>query len=173
VWTSVTNAMTQWCMANYFLVKNDISYLGITGSDGYGKFEWRNEYSAAQVGTAASSMSLVPGTGAYTRSFTSGVVYVNPSSTTSYTVNLPAGTFQDLYGVTQGTSVVLAPVTGLVLVQTASPTPTPPPTSTPTPPPTSTPTPAPTSTPVPTFPCVVLQNGLMKVATCSGSYTIP
>lgn len=116
-WSSITNAQVQWCMANYFLVKNNLTYLTITGSDGYGYLQYRPEYAAATIGTPMDTFAQVSGTGLYRRDFTNGLVLVNPSSSSSYTISIPANTYNDLYGYVQGGSITLAPTSGIVLVR--------------------------------------------------------
>jgi hypothetical protein len=54
--------------------------------------------------------------GVYRRDFTNGLVFVNPSSTTSHTLTLPTGTYKDLYGTTQPSTITLAPASAITLV---------------------------------------------------------
>lgn len=115
-YADITQAQVQWCMANYFLVKNAATYMGISGSDGYGYLAYRPEFAAAKVGVPTDTFDLVPGTGVYRRYFTTGIALVNPSSTATYTVHIPPNTYRDLYGALQGGSVTLQPASGIVLV---------------------------------------------------------
>src|SRR5579884_3760952 len=166
--SSITTAQRQWALANYLLLKNDHSWVYVCPvSDCYDAstpLEFP-EYAAAQVGMATDT--YYADQGVYRRDFTNGLVLVNPSSTTSYTVSLTS-TYQDLYGTPQSGSVTLTPGSGVVLTQavgtnptptatataspTVSPTDTPSPTAAPSPSPTPTNTPSPTSanTPSPT-----------------------
>jgi hypothetical protein len=109
---SVTNAQVQWAMANYLLIKNNASYMYITGYQQYGYVFLRPEYSA-QIGSAAGAM--YQSQNVYMRDFTNGKAIVNPSSSQSYTIALPQGTYNDLYG-NAVNSVTLAPVSGIVLL---------------------------------------------------------
>lgn len=115
-YASITQAQVQWCMANYFLVKNSATYMGISGSDGYGYLAYRPEFAAARVGVPTDTFDHFRGTAVYGRYFTTGLALVNPSSTATYTVPIPPNTYKDLYGVVQGDSVTLPPASGIVLV---------------------------------------------------------
>lgn len=182
-WSSVTAAQVQWCLANYLLVKNNHSYFDVVGSDGYGYLQYRPEYAAAMaIGEPMSAYAAIPNSSAYGRVFSGGLALVNPSASASATVTLPGSyTYHDLYSHAQGSSVTLAPASGLVLLATPllSPTPTPTPSLPPSPtpmPPTPTPAPSPTSTPTATpsptpVPCIELVNGVMTLGTCSGTFT--
>ena len=140
----VTNDEVQWVLANYLLLKNNASYFYISGYQQYGYLNWRPEYTAP-IGSA--SGQFYASQNVYMRDFTNGKAMVNPSSTQTYTVTLPANTFQDLYG-NAVNSVTLGIHSGIVLLDSTSvmtPTVTPSATFTPTPSltPTLTPTPIP------------------------------
>jgi hypothetical protein len=109
--SSVTNAQVQWALANYLLVKNNASFVFVAGPQ-YGYLQLRAEF-AAPVGSPTESFHQSQGV--YVRGFTGGVAFVNPSSTTSYTVML-SGVHHDLYGNAVSGSVTLAPASGLVLL---------------------------------------------------------
>jgi outer membrane biosynthesis protein TonB len=150
--SSTTRAERQWAIGNYLLFKNNASWIWTGGTNEYGYLLTIPEYAAAQVGTPTDN--YYANQGVYRRDFTNGLVLVNPSSTASDTVSIPANTYQDLYGILQGPSITLAPGSAVTLVTTGSPTATPTatlvPTSTPLPVPTNTPLPTPTNTPAPT-----------------------
>ena len=141
----VTNDEVQWVLANYLLLKNNASYFYISGYQQYGYLNWRPEYTAP-IGSA--SGQFYASQNVYMRDFTNGKAMVNPSSTQTYTVTLPANTFQDLYG-NAVNSVTLGIHSGIVLLDSASVmTPTVTPSATFTPTPSSTPTLTPTPIPL-------------------------
>ncbi len=108
----LTAAQVQWALANYLLEKNSASYLYVTGYQEYGHAYTRPEY-AAPIGSTMGGM--YPSQGVYMRTFTNGLTVVNPSSTTSFALKFPAGTFKDLNGHAV-VSVTLGPASGLVLL---------------------------------------------------------
>jgi hypothetical protein len=71
--------------------------------------EYNTLTSTEQIGTPTDS--YYPNQGVYRRDFTNGLVLVNPSSKSSFTVTLPPGTWKDLYGHTEGPTVTLEPAT--------------------------------------------------------------
>jgi len=122
-------ADVDWVLANYLLVRDARTMQGflITGVSAPGQpflYDQVNEvvpaYSAA-VGSPTDGMRQLPG-GGYTRSYSSGSVFVNPSAATSVTVIVPAGSWRDLSGrsVAGGTAELLAPHSGLVLTATSA-----------------------------------------------------
>ncbi len=106
----------QWVIANYLLVKNDCTYMYMTGyngkAQGYGVLVTFPEYAIA-IGSATGPIKA--GQGAYSRAFTNGLAIVNPSSAT-VTFALPAGTYKTVDGHVEGASVQLGPSTGLILL---------------------------------------------------------
>jgi len=112
--TSTTTAQRQWAIGNYLMFKNSTSWMFIDGTTDAGQLVNLPEYAAAQVGTPTNT--YYANQGVYRRDFTGGLVFVNPSSATSYTVTIPANTYKDLYGTVQGGSVTLSSGTAIVLV---------------------------------------------------------
>jgi hypothetical protein len=105
----------QYSVANYFLYKGPGTML----YDGFNYGYWydRPELDAdigVALGDPAESSS-----GIWERQYSDGMTFVNPSSTQTVTVPLPAGTWTDLEGNTITGSVTLGPTTGTVL--TAAP----------------------------------------------------
>src|SRR5437764_987280 len=88
------------------------SYLSISGYQEYGYLQIRPEY-AAPIGSPTNA--YYASQNVYMRDFTGGLVIVNPSSSTQYTVSLPSGKYKDLYGNTIGTSYTLPVHSGVVL----------------------------------------------------------
>jgi Hypothetical glycosyl hydrolase family 15 len=111
----LSNDEVQWVLANYLLVKGRYSYVFMSGYQEYGQLLIRPEY-GAQIGRAAGP--LIASQQVYMRRYTNGLAIVNPSSTTAYTVHLPANTYVDLYGngLTSGT-VVMPAHSGMVLLR--------------------------------------------------------
>ncbi len=109
---NLTNDQVQWALANYLLIKNNTSYLSISGYQEYGYLLIRPEY-AAPIGSPTNAYYALQNV--YMRDFTGGLVIVNPSSSTQYTVSLPSGKYKDLYGNTIGTSYTLPVHSGVVL----------------------------------------------------------
>jgi hypothetical protein len=113
---STSQAQRQWALGNYLLLKNNASWIYICGEAQYGTLLIAPEYSAAQVGTPTDT--YYANQGVYRRDFTNGLVFVNPSSTTSYTLTIPAYTYKNLYGNTQPATITLPPASAIVLVHT-------------------------------------------------------
>jgi len=112
--TNTTVAQRQWALANYLLLKNSASWIYICGEGEYHSLLIAPEYADAQVGTPTDSYYSYDGV--YRRDFTTGVTFVNSSSTATYTVTIPANTYENLYGNVQPGTVTLVPGSGLVLV---------------------------------------------------------
>src|SRR6266571_1871361 len=114
---NLTKAQVQWALANYLLIKNNASYLNISGYQEYGYLQIRPEY-AAPIGSPTTS--YYSSQNVYMRDFTNGLVMVNPSSTTQYSVSLPSGKYKDLYGNTISGSYTLPVHSGVVLLLSSS-----------------------------------------------------
>jgi hypothetical protein len=91
----ITKGQVQWALANYLLIKNNASYVYIAGYQEYGPLYIRPEYST-QIGSATGQM--YQSQGVYMRDFTNGKAIVNPSSTQTFLITLPAGAYKDCYG---------------------------------------------------------------------------
>jgi hypothetical protein len=111
---NTTRAERQWALGNYLLLKNSASWVYICGQWEYGTLLIAPEYSAAKVGTPTGT--YYANQGVYRRDFTNGLVFLNPSSSTSYTVTIPGNTYQDLYGNPQRSSITLPAGSAIVLV---------------------------------------------------------
>jgi hypothetical protein len=116
-----TRTQVQWCLSNYLLVKGEHTYANISGflsgvknegEQDYGVFYPLPEYHAP-IGSPTDDAH--PDSGVYVRHFTNGVAYVNPSSTRSYVVTVPAS--KDLYGASVSGAIHLAPHTGVILLR--------------------------------------------------------
>ena len=115
--SGITPQERQWVIANYLLVKNDCTYVYMTGDNGkaqgYGVLVTFPEYSIA-IGSPTAALQAVQG--AYSRPFTNGLAIVNPSSATVH-FTLPAGKYKTVDGHVEGAAVTLGPSTGLVLLK--------------------------------------------------------
>ncbi len=116
---SISHAQINWTLANYLLVKGQHSYVNIyplwQGVQGYGNFYDRPEYHVA-IGHATSGRYSYQGV--QRRDYSGGMTLVNPSSSVSYTVTLPA-TYTDLWG-NNLTSLTLGPASAEVLLGAGS-----------------------------------------------------
>ena len=112
----ISQADRLWVLANYLLVKNDCTYVymsGITkGQQDYGSLTVFPEYSVA-IGSATGKMSKTQGV--WERMFSGGLTLVNPYSATA-TVTLPPGNYVDVNGKSVGPTVTLTRQTGTVLL---------------------------------------------------------
>lgn len=111
---STTRAERQWALGNYLLLKNNHSWIYICGEQQYGTALIAPEYAAARVGRPTDA--YYANQGVYRRDFTSGLVFVNPSGTSRYTVSIRAATYKDLYGNVAGPTISLSPGSAIVLV---------------------------------------------------------
>ncbi|GAA4206351.1 putative glycoside hydrolase [Actinocatenispora rupis] len=108
-------AQLDWILANYFLVREDGTMLALVGKFEYGMF-LDSPLLATDLGTAGAA-PVHDASGAWTRSYSAGFTVVNPSSTASATVPLPAGNYVDTHGTAYSGQATLAPDTGLVLTR--------------------------------------------------------
>jgi hypothetical protein len=102
-----------WVIANYLLVKNDCTYMYISGSQDYGRLVTFPEYSIA-IGRTRGAMTKTHGV--WLREFSGGLSLVNPYLK-ERTVTLPAGHYSDVNGNPIGPAVTLSAQSGLVLLK--------------------------------------------------------
>jgi len=102
-----------WVIANYLLVKNNCTYMYISGSQDYGRLITFPEYSIA-IGHARGAMRKM--NGAWLREFSGGLSLVNPYLK-DRKVNLPAGNYSDVNGNPVGPTVTMPAQSGLVLLK--------------------------------------------------------
>jgi hypothetical protein len=104
-----------WAIGNYLLFKGSHDYLSmnamLNGGGDYGANTDVPEY-ATPIGHATGA--LYQSQNVYMRNYSNGLVLVNPSATSSFTVTLPA-TFTNLGGQAVGPMLTLAPTTAAVL----------------------------------------------------------
>jgi len=105
-------AEIQWDLANYLLTKYTATYLWYGHEQAYGYGVIPQPELMADLGTPLGDM--VATQSVYERTYTKGLAVVNPSPNNAFTVTLPTGKYQDLYGYPLN-SVVMPPHTGLVL----------------------------------------------------------
>ncbi|HTW31622.1 MAG TPA: putative glycoside hydrolase [Candidatus Sulfotelmatobacter sp.] len=107
-----------WVIANYLLVKNDCTYMYISGflaggGQDYGSLILFPEYSI-QIGHPTGAISKTDGV--YERVYSGGLTLVNPYHATA-TVTLPSGAYVDVNGNPVGPTVTMEAQTGLVLLK--------------------------------------------------------
>jgi hypothetical protein len=113
---NISEADREWVLANYLLVKNDCTYVymsGITaGAQDYGSLFVFPEYSIP-IGHATGAMTKTQDV--WERIFSGGLTLVNPYSTTT-TVTLPPGNYVDVNGNPVTSPVTVTPQTGMILL---------------------------------------------------------
>jgi len=113
----ITQKERLWVIANYLLVKNDCTYMYISGFNGkqqdYGRLIVFPEYKV-QVGAATEDMHRTQGV--WERMYATGLTLVNPYDQTAK-VKLPAGKWVDVNGKPVGKYVTLQQQTGTVLLK--------------------------------------------------------
>ena len=102
-----------WVIANYLLVKNNCTYMYISGSQDYGRLITFPEYSIA-IGRARGAMTKTHGV--WLREFSGGLALVNPYLR-EHTARLPAGNYSDVNGNPVGPTVTMSAQSGLVLLK--------------------------------------------------------
>jgi hypothetical protein len=102
-----------WVIANYLLVKNNCTYMYISGSQDYGRLITFPEYSIA-IGHAKGAMTKTHGV--WLREFSGGLSLVNPYLR-DRTVKLPTGNYSDVNGNPVGSTVAMPAQSGLVLLK--------------------------------------------------------
>jgi hypothetical protein len=116
----ISEAERQWVIANYLLVKNDCTYMYMSGYNGraqdYGRLILFPEYAIA-IGMATGPMTQQQGV--FVRTFSTGLAIVNPTAKAA-NVTLPAGTYTTTGGQTEGPAVTLGPSSAIVLLTTAT-----------------------------------------------------
>jgi len=110
---AITPAERQWAIANYLLVRNNCTYMYMSGQQEYGYFFPMPEYGVA-IGRPAGDREIVQGV--YERAYSNGLVLVNPSDT-QFRVRLPSGQWKDVNGNALGPRVAMKPWTGLILLK--------------------------------------------------------
>ncbi|MGI8824504.1 MAG: hypothetical protein ACR2JC_02450, partial [Chloroflexota bacterium] len=103
----------QWALANYLLVKYKHTYFWWGGAAQYGYAPFLQREEEAQIGSPADD--FYASQNVYMRDFSNGLALVNPSSRSPFTISLPAGRYQDLYGNAIST-YTMQPHSGLVLL---------------------------------------------------------
>lgn len=111
---SVGEQEIQWALASYLMCKGHMEALAINRMQAYGSANWYPEY-GAQIGSPSGAM--YQSQQVYWRSYTKGLVIVNPSSIQSYTITLPSGAhYVNLYGHSVGPTVSMPIHSGIVLL---------------------------------------------------------
>jgi Hypothetical glycosyl hydrolase family 15 len=109
---SIDQNEVQWALASYLMCNEHGAAISIVRKQEYG-IDLRYPEYTAQLGSPTDEMYT--GQNVYWRDYTHGLSIVNPSSSQTYTVNLP-GQYTDLYGNTVGQTIELQPHSGMVLL---------------------------------------------------------
>jgi len=116
--SAVTSSQLNWALANYLLVKGEHTYTYVYGNVyRYGTYYDRPAYHVP-IGhpiSARYERGMVQ-----FRDYSGGETVVNPSSTTTYEVQLP-GAYTDTSGGLVLGSIILPPASGVVLLRTGGP----------------------------------------------------
>lgn len=108
-----SESQMDWAVANYYLYREDKTLLSVSGLQEYGVFL---DAPALHVDLGH---ALAPpekdGWGTWTRSYSKGLVIVNPSSKSGATVKLKPGIWVDSHGKEHQHSVELAAISGMML----------------------------------------------------------
>lgn len=115
--TEIPQSARLWVIANYLLVKNDCTYMYISGflngAQDYGSLILFPEYSI-QIGHPTGGITHTDGV--YERVYSGGLTLVNPY-TTAATVTLPPGSYVDVNGNPVGPMLTMEKQTGQVLLK--------------------------------------------------------
>jgi hypothetical protein len=111
--SSLTDSEKQWCIANYLLIKNNRTFIYISGRQEYGQLLYLPDYTIA-IGAPMDAMHQYQGI--YVRDYSDGLALVNPSSTHNAIVQLP-GVYKDHSGRVVEGSIDVSPRSGLVLLR--------------------------------------------------------
>jgi hypothetical protein len=108
----ITPQERQWVISNYLLVRDNCTYMYMTGQGQYGDLVLFPEY---KIVIGKPTGDKFQAQGIWERTYAKGLTLVNPSNS-SETVSLPAGHWFDVDGNRVGSSVTLGQQTGLVLL---------------------------------------------------------
>ncbi len=108
----LTQADIEWALSSYLMANQGLAAVFFSSMQGYGR-DIYVPFLSTQIGSPRDT--LYQGQHIYWRDFTHALSVVNPSSTTTYTVNLP-GHYTDLNGNALGATITLPPHTGQVLL---------------------------------------------------------
>ncbi|HEX4861688.1 MAG TPA: putative glycoside hydrolase [Rhizomicrobium sp.] len=108
----ITPQERQWAIANYLLIRDNCTYMYMTGQQQYGDLVIFPEYKIS-IGKPLGDRFLTQNI--WERNYAKGLALVNPYNA-SATVSLPAGRWFDVDGNRMGPSVTLGQQTGLVLL---------------------------------------------------------
>ena len=115
--TDIPQSARLWTIANYLLVKNNCTYMYMTGfttggGQDYGSLITFPEYTIS-IGHPTGPMTTSQGV--WTRTYSGGLALVNPFYTMA-TVSLPSGKYVDVNGNPVGPTLTMAGQTGTVLL---------------------------------------------------------
>ncbi|HEY7416017.1 MAG TPA: putative glycoside hydrolase, partial [Ktedonobacteraceae bacterium] len=108
----LSRAQIQWALSSYLMAKGSLSTVFISGNQQYGVDLRYPEYSIA-IGTPQGNM--YGSQQVYWRKYSNGLVIVNPSASTHYTVTLDKS-YLDAYGNRVSKTLTLQPHSGIILL---------------------------------------------------------
>lgn len=111
--SGVNREAIQWALASYLMGKEHAAAVFISGYQDYGAALLFDEYKA-QIGDPTDEMYYDQKV--YWRDYTAGLVVVNPSKTTTYTVTANRTGYIDLYGNRVNQTFTLPPHSGILLL---------------------------------------------------------
>lgn len=112
-YTAASQTQIDWSVANYLLYREAHTLLSVTGVDDTHYFV---DAAALNVNLGSPVSAPVQDvSGAWARTYTGGLVVVNPSSTVTAVVALPSGTWTDTHGATYTGTISMAPNSGVML----------------------------------------------------------
>jgi len=114
--TATPAAQTQidWAVANYFLYREARSLLSVMGTND-GGYYIDNPALDVNLGSPAAA-PFETASGVWERTYSAGLVLVNPSSTATSAVTLPAGVWIDTHGATYSGQISMSPNSGVLLM---------------------------------------------------------
>jgi hypothetical protein len=113
-YTAPTQKQMDWAVANYLLYREAHTLLSVCGVNDFGYFV---DTAALNVNLGSPSAAPVQDvSGAWTRTYSGGMVIVNPSSTVTASVSLPAGRWVDTHGATYSVQISMTPNSGVMLM---------------------------------------------------------
>lgn len=103
-----------YVLASYLMCKGRHASVFINGDENYGRDIRHSEYDAP-IGSPQGDMYFAQHV--YWRRYSGGMVVVNPSQSTAYTVRIPSSSYHDISGHGVRSRITIAPHSGMVLIQ--------------------------------------------------------
>ncbi len=118
----------QWALSNYLLIKGNHTYFSLVDeytapnsppsvietNNPRSTLAWLHPEYFTSIGSPIDTM--YKSQGVYMRDYSNGLAIVNPDPDNSYTITVPANTYEDLYGNIVGPNIVISRQSGIVLL---------------------------------------------------------